>query len=71
MARKLFHLSGRTLSRKRRKAGARKSNNEAPRDEETGIDPHERTEGIESGLQRDEETSGTAWSRAAERYQPQ
>ena len=48
--------------RKRRKAGARKSENEAPGDKETRIDPHERTERTENGLQRDEAMSGTAWA---------
>ena len=62
MVRKPFYLSGKTLSRKKRKAGARKSENEAPGDEETEIDPHEGIERIENGLQRDEATSGTAWA---------
>ena len=37
----------------------RKSENEVPGDEETGIDPHERIERTENDLQRDEATSGT------------
>ena len=51
-----------TLPSKRRKARARKSESETLGDEETGIDPHEGTERIENGLQRDEATSGTAWA---------
>ena len=60
MMRKPFYLSRKTLPHRRRKAGVRKSENEAPRDEETGIDPHEGTEGTENDLQRDEATSGIA-----------
>ena len=56
-ARKAFYLSGKTLSHKRRKARARKSENKAPRDEETRIDPHEGTKRTENGIQRDEATS--------------
>ena len=41
MARKPFYLSGKTLPHERRKAGERKSESEAPEDEETEIDPHE------------------------------
>ena len=59
--RKPFYLSGKTLLRKRRKARAKKIENEAPRDKEIRIDPHERTKRIENGIQRDEATSGIAW----------
>ena len=38
------------LSKRENSVGARKSENEAPRDEEAGIDPYEGTKGIESGL---------------------
>ena len=49
-ARKPFYLSGKTLPRKRKKAGARKSKSGAPGGEEIGIDPHEGTGRIENGL---------------------
>ena len=62
MAKKPFYLSGKTPPRKRRKAGARKSENEAPGGEETGIDPHEGTGRIENDLPRDEATLGTVWA---------
>ena len=58
-ARKPFYLSGKTLLRQRRKAGARKSKSGAPGEEETGIDPCEGTKRKENSLQRDEATSGT------------
>ena len=51
-----------TLPRKRRKVRARKSENEALRGEETGIDPHEGIERTENDLQRDEATLGTSWA---------
>ena len=62
MVRKPFYLSRKTLPRRRRKEGVRKSENEALGDEETGIDPHEGTERTENGLQRDEPMSRTAWA---------
>ena len=68
MARKPFYLSGKTLMRKLRKIGVRKRKDEAPGDEETGIDPHEGTEGTKSGLQRDEATSGTARAHLSPSY---
>ena len=66
--RKPFYLSGKTLPRKRRKAGARKRENEALGDKETGIDPHEGTTRTENSLQREEATSGTAWAHHISSY---
>ena len=68
MARKPFYLSGKTLPRKRRKARARKSESGARENEETEIDPHEGTERIKNGLQRDEETLGTSWAHPSLSY---
>ena len=49
-------------SAQKKKSKGRKSENEAPGDEEMGIDPPEWIEGIKSGLQRDEATLGTSWA---------
>ena len=57
-----FYLSEKTLLHRRRKAGERKSENEALGGEETGIDPHEGIERTDSDLQRNEATSGIAWA---------
>ena len=50
MARKPFYLSGKTLPRQRRKAGARKNESEASGEGETGIDPRKGTERAENDL---------------------
>ena len=57
--RKPFYLSGKALPCKRRKVEVRKRENEAPGDDEAGIDPHEGTGKIENDLQKDEVTLGT------------
>ena len=62
MARKPFYLSEKTLPRRRKKAWEGKSENEAPGDKETWIDPHEGTERIENDFQRDKATSEIAWA---------
>ena len=49
-------------STQKEKGRSRKSENEAPGDEERGIDPHEGIERIENDLQRDEATLGIAWA---------
>ena len=51
-----------TLPRKRRKVGARKSESGEPEGKETKIDPHKGAERIENGLQRDDAVSGTTWA---------
>ena len=49
-------------SAEKEKSRGEKKREQALGDEETWIDPHEGTERIENGLQRDELTSGTAWA---------
>ena len=66
--RKPFYLSGKTLPRQRRKAGARKNESGAPKDEEIGIDPRKGTEKAENDLQRDEATPETTWAHLSPNY---
>ena len=49
------------MSHRRKEAGERKNENEAPRDEEIGTDPHEDTRRNKNDPQRGEGMPETAW----------